>query len=190
MKTALAPSAIRTIIKSISTDITKSISNCYTTRIHNIKLIYMTLHQQIRGEIKKAMLAKDTLRLDLLRGILSAFMNEVVAQKRKPQEELTDEDALSVIKRAVKQRKDSIKQFVAGGRSDLASSEEAELQILQIYLPETMSKEEIKIVAEQKKAELGITDTQKLGMLVGAVMKELKGKADGGNVKEVVESLF
>jgi len=147
------------------------------------------LHQQIRDQIKEAMLARDTVRLNTLRGLLSSFTNELVAKKRKPNEELGDEDALDVVRRGVKQRKDSIEQFKAGGRNDLAESEEAELMILQTYLPQMMSRDEIKTIAEAKKQEMG-ADKSKLGQLVGAVMKELKGKADGADVKEVVESLF
>lgn len=150
----------------------------------------MTLQQQIRDGIKQAMLAKDSVRLNVLRGLVSAFTNELVAQKRKPQEELNDEEALNVIKRSVKQRKDSIDQFRAGGREDLVASEEAELAVLQTFLPATMSKDAIRAIAEKKKVELGVTDKSKMGVFMGAVMKELKGQADGADVKEVVESLF
>ncbi len=149
----------------------------------------MTLHIQIRDQIKEAMLAKETVRLNTLRGLLSAFTNELVAKKRKPNEELSDEEALDVIRRGVKQRKDSIEQFTAGGRKDLAESEEAELAILQTYLPQMMSLDEIRTVAEAKKIELN-ADKSKLGQLMGVVMKELKGKADGADVKTVVEALF
>lgn len=148
------------------------------------------MHQQIKDHIKEAMLAKDSVRLNTLRGILAAFTNEVVAKKRKPDEMLADDEALEVIRRAVKQRKDSISQFRAGGREDLAVDEEAELAILQTYLPTMMSRDEIKIVAEQKKAEMGVTDKSKMGMFMGAVMKELKGRADGDDVKAVVEELL
>lgn len=150
----------------------------------------MSLQQQIQGGIKGAMLAKDKVQLNVLRGLVTAFVNEVVAQKRKPQEELSDEDALKVISRAVKQRKDSIEQFKAGGREDLVVSEEAELAILQTFLPTMMSRDEIRAVAEKKRAELEVTDKSKLGIFMGAVMKELKGKADGADVKEVIEAMF
>ncbi|KKU66507.1 MAG: GatB/Yqey domain superfamily [Parcubacteria group bacterium GW2011_GWA2_47_16] len=150
----------------------------------------MSLQNDIRGQIKEAMLAKDALRLAVVRGLVAAFTNELVAKQRKPTEELSDEDVLSVIRRAVKQRKDSIEQFTAGGRQDLVDSEAAELSVLEKYLPQMMSRDEIKKVAEAKKAELGITDKTKLGQFVGALMKELKGKADGADVKAVAESMF
>jgi|SRR3989344_237942 len=148
------------------------------------------LHQKIRDEIKAAMRSKDQVKLDTLRGILAAFTNELVAKKRKPDEELFDEDALVVISRLAKQRKDSIAQFKAGGREDLAKEEEAQLKILEVYLPEMMEKEEVEKIAKAKKKELGIADASKKGMLMAALMKELKGKADGMMVKEVVDSLF
>ena len=148
------------------------------------------LHKQIKEGIKMALLSKDTIRLSVLRGLLAAFTNELVATKRKPQEELSDEEVIAVIRRAVKQRKDSIEQFTKGGRKDLAESEEAELKILETYLPKMMSKDEVKKKVEEMKAKLGITDKSKIGQLIGATMKELKGLADGAVVKEVAESIF
>ncbi len=140
--------------------------------------------------MKTALKERNEVRLTTLRGLISAFTNELVAQKRKPTEALDDNDALTVIKRAVKQRKDSIEQFRAGGREDLAASEEAELAILEEYLPESASIEEIERVAKVKKEALGIEDKAKMGILVGAIMKEFAGNADGADVKAVVEGLF
>lgn len=150
----------------------------------------MSLQTDIKSEIKEAMLAKDSTRMLVVRGLVAAFTNELVAKGKKPTEELSDEDVLNVIRRSVKQRKDSIEQFTAGGRADLAESEKAELAILEKYLPKMMSKEDIKKIAEAKQKELGITDKSKIGQFVGMLMKELKGKADGADVKEVAESLF
>ena len=147
----------------------------------------MSLHQTIQNQIKEAMLARDTVRLNTLRGLLAAFTNDLVAKRRKPNEELSDEDAIEVIRKGVKQRKDSIEQFRKGGREDLAKAEEAEMKILETYLPQLMSRDEIKKVVMAKKAEMGVTDKSKMGMFMGAVMKELKGRADGGDVKAVIE---
>ncbi|MDP3996742.1 MAG: GatB/YqeY domain-containing protein [bacterium] len=150
----------------------------------------MSLHVDIKFQIASAMRAKEPVRLSVLRGLATAFMNELVAKGRKPQEELADEEAMAVIKRAVKQRQDSIEQYEKGGRKDLADEERAELGILETFLPTKMSKEEIRKIAETKKTELGVTDKSKSGILVGAVIKETKSVADGKDVKEVVESLF
>jgi len=150
----------------------------------------MSLHEKIKTEMVGALKNKDAVKLSVLRGLIAAFTNEAIAQKKMPQEILDDDIVINAIKRAGKQRKDSIEQFKKGGREDLASSEEAELKIIEEYLPKMMGVEEIKKVAETKKAELGIDDKAKIGILVGAVMKEMKGQADGGNVKKVIEDLF
>lgn len=148
------------------------------------------LHEQIKQNIKEAMIAKDAVRLETMRGISAAFTNDLVAKGKKPQEMLTDEEALAVITKLAKQRKDSIEQFKAGGRNDLVAEESAQLAILETYLPKMMEKEEVQAIARAKQTELGITDATKKGMLMSALMKDLKGKADGGVVKEVVDSLF
>lgn len=150
----------------------------------------MSIQQTMRDGIKSAMIAKDALRLTVLRGLVSAFTNELVATGKTPQDELPDENAIAVIKRAVKQRKDSIDQFTKGGRLDLVENEQAELKILETFLPATMSKEDIKKIAVAKKTEMNITDKAGMGKFMGLLMKELKGQADGTDVKEVVESLF
>lgn len=147
----------------------------------------MSLLSDIKNELKEAMLAKDTVRVSVIRNISATTMNEAIA---KGKAELTDEEALAVIKRLVKQRRDSIEQFEKGGRKDLADAERSELAVLEKYLPQMMSREEIKKIAEAKKAELGLTDKSKAGQFTGMLMKELKGKADGGDVKAVVDELL
>jgi uncharacterized protein len=148
------------------------------------------MHEQIKAKIKESMLAKDSLSLNVYRGISAAFTSEAMSKGKTPQDVLTDEEAMVVLKRLAKQRKDSIEQFEKGGRADLAEDEKAELGVIEKLLPATTSKEEIRKVAEAKKIELGVTDKAKAGILTGAVMKELKGQADGNDVKEVVDSLF
>ena len=148
------------------------------------------LHEQIQNGIKEAMLAKDKVRLETFRGMLAGFTNELVAKNRKPNEMLSDDEALVVIARLAKQRKDSIEQFKKGNRQDLVDVEEAQLKILETYLPKLMDKSEVQMFARAKKTELAITDATKKGMLMSSLMKDLKGKADGAVVKEVVDGLF
>ena len=148
------------------------------------------LHEEIKNKIKEAMMAKDSVRLETYRGMLAAFTNELVSKNRKPNEMLTDEEAITVITRLSKQRKDSIEQFKKGNREDLVKKEQAELAILETYLPKLMEKSEVEKIARAKKEELGINDSTKKGMLMSALMKDLKGKADGTIVKEAVDSLF
>src|SRR3989338_1041355 len=89
----------------------------------------MTIQQTVREQMKDAMRKREALRLEVLRGMLAAFTNELLTKRRKPQEELGDEDVLTVLKRLVKQRKDSAQQLTAGGRPELAEKEEKELLI-------------------------------------------------------------
>ncbi len=150
----------------------------------------MSLQQTIKDSIKEALKSGDSVRLTVVRGLSTAFMNELVATGRTPQSELSDEEVITVITREAKRRKDSIDQFTSGGRADLAESEQLELKVLQEFLPVLMSQAEIKPYAGAKQSELGITDKSKIGILIGAVLKELKGRADGGDVKIVCEQLF
>jgi len=149
----------------------------------------MTLHQTIKADTKAAMIAKDSEKTMVLRGIAAEIQKELLA-KGSFATEGTDEETLAAIKKLVKQRKDSIDQFAKGGRPELAATEQAELAILQVYLPASMPKDEIKKVAIAKKAEMGVTDKTGAGKLIGAISKELKGKAEGSDIKEVVDSLF
>lgn len=150
----------------------------------------MSLHENIKNQIKESMKAGDKVRLEVMRGLLTAFTNELVATGKTPQDIISDEQAIVVITRLSKQRKDSIEQFGKGGRADLVEEETKQLKILVEFLPELMGKEEIEKIAKNKKEELGFTDSSKKGMLMQTLMKELKGKADGSVVKEVVDSLF
>ncbi len=151
---------------------------------------FMSIQLELKESLKEAMKAKDAVRLSVIRNIITSVTNELVSKGKTPQDELSDDEVLVVIKRLAKQRKDSIDQFEKGGRADLAESEKTELIILDEYLPELMSQDAIRPIAEAKKAELGIDDPAKKGMLMGAIIKELAGKADGSDVKAVVDSLF
>ena len=148
------------------------------------------IHESIKNAIPEALRAKDETLLRTLRSLASAMTNEVVAKKRKPDAFLTDEEAVAVIKRAVNQRKDSIEQFENGGRGDLAEPEKAELAILEAYLPASMPRDDIETLAQAKMAEIGATSKADAGRLMATLMKELKGKADGADVKAVVENLL
>lgn len=136
------------------------------------------------------MKAKEATRLRTVRSMLTAFTNELVATGKTPQQELDDAGVLSVIKRLAKQRKESIVQFEAANRQDLADPEKEELVILEAYLPTLMSRDAIRPIVEAKIAAMGTVDKSKMGMLVGSLMKDLQGKADGADVKAIVEELL
>ena len=116
----------------------------------------MSLQVQIKEQIKDAMKAKDQVKLGVVKGLSASFINELVPMKKMPTDELTDEEVLNVIRRAVKQRKDSIDQFTKGGRPELAESEQAELSVLETYLPAMMSREDVLKLAQAKMTEMGI----------------------------------
>lgn len=150
----------------------------------------MSIHETIKAGIPTALKARDEITLRTYRSLVTAMTNEVVAKKRKPDEFLTDEEAIAVIKRAANQRKDSIQQFEAGGRAELAVAEKEELAVIEALLPAQMGKEEIAVIAKAKMAEMGVTGKKDMGRFMGALMQELKGQADGGDVKDVVGDLL
>lgn len=150
----------------------------------------MSLHEQIKNNIKESMKSGDKVRLEVMRGLSTAFTNELVATGKTPQDMLSDEEAIKVITRASKQRKDSIEQFTKGGRTDLVEAETAQLKILEEYLPKLMSEVEIEEFVNNKLSELEAKDPTKKGMFMSSVMKDLKGKADGSIVKQIVDKLF
>lgn len=144
----------------------------------------------LREQMKDAMRAKDAVRLSVIRGIMTMVTNDLVAKGKKPTDVLPEDDIMALVRRAAKQRRDSIEQFEKGGRQDLAETEKAELVLLEAMLPAQMSEDAVRAAAAAKAEELGITDKSKANQLMGALMKDLKGKADGTVVKTVVENLF
>ena len=150
----------------------------------------MSLHEQIRNQIKESMKAGDKVRLEVMRGLVTAFTNELVATGKTPQDILSDEQALVVITRLSKQRKDSIEQFTKGGRMDLVEDETKQLAILNEFLPKMMERSEVEEFVKGKIAEMGEVDKTKKGMFMSSLMKDLKSKADGSIVKEIVDQLL
>ena len=145
---------------------------------------------ELKEAIKTAMKARETVKLNVLRGISAMVTNDLVAKGRGPEGALTEDELLTLITRASKQRKDSIQQFEAGGRPELAVGEKEELAIIETLLPAQMSQDEIVAAAKAKAAEMGVTDKSGANKLMGMLMKDLKGKADGTAVKAVVDGMF
>lgn len=154
-----------------------------------VKYKFMSLQEQIKEQLKDAMRSKDEVKLRTIRSIIAGFTNELLNLKRTPQDSLSDEEVLNVISKAVKQRKDSIESFTNGGREDLAKDEKAELEILLSYLPKQMTYEEVLDFVKNKIQELSL-DKSKVGLLMSTLMKDLKGKADGSDVKKAVDELL
>lgn len=145
------------------------------------------LHKQIEAELKTALKSGETEKAGVLRFLISAVRNYQIEIKAKDKEFLPDEEVIAVIRRQVKQRKDSIAEYEKGGREDLAGKEKAELAILENYLPAQAGVEKIREIVKAKIQKLGVTDKSGFGKLMGAVMSEFKGQAEGNAVKKIVE---
>ena len=142
----------------------------------------MSLKLTIQDQLKTSLKTKDATRVLVLRMLISAIKNEEIAQVKR-EEGLSDEEITLVIARQIKQRKDSIEQFIKGERMDLAEKEQKELSILQTFMPEQMSDEKIRSIAR----EIIAGGKSGFGAVMSAVMQQVKGKTDGGVVKKIVE---
>ena len=148
------------------------------------------LHETLRNDMQSAMKAKDTVRLETLRMALTACTNALVEQGKKPNERLEDDATTQVLKRLVKQRKESAEQYRNANQEERAKAEEAEQAVLKEYLPQEMPEEEIRAIVTGKQQELGVTEKKDTGALMQAVMKEIQGKADGTTVAKIVAEVL
>jgi uncharacterized protein YqeY len=144
----------------------------------------MSLKDQITEDMKNAMRAKDTARLGTIRLLLAAMKQKEVDERI----ELDDGAVIAIIEKLIKQRKDSISQFQAAKRDDLVAIENAELIVLQAYMPEQMSEAEVAAVVAKAVAEVGATGPQDMGKVMGLVKSQLAGKADMGVVSAQVKA--
>ncbi len=149
----------------------------------------MTLQETLGNDLKSAMKSGDTFTRDTLRLVQSAFKNTAL-DKRKEVALLTDEEVLEVLKRLVKQRKDSITQYEAGGRQDLVETENKEINVIQAYLPAEMDDAALEVAVREALSEAGITEKKDMGRAMGLAMKATQGGASGDRVKSLVESIL
>ena len=148
----------------------------------------MTLKEQIAEDIKSAMKAKDKIRLETVRRIKKVIIEKEVELRGKGKDALTPEDEIQLLVQQAKQRKDSIEQFLKAGREDLAEREQAELKVIETYLPEQMSDDQVEKIIVEVIAKVGATTAKDFGKVMGLAMKQLKGKADGKKIQEIVKS--
>lgn len=146
----------------------------------------MSLKEEIQSDLKQALKEKDTERCSVLRMLWAAIQNMEI-QKRKKEEGLTDEEIVEVISSEVKKRKESAQQYGDANRKDLAQKEEEEITILQKYLPEQLSEEEIRRLVKEAIGEVGASDPSQMGKVMGALMPKVKGRAEGGLVSKIVQ---
>jgi len=147
----------------------------------------MTIKEQIISDIKEAMKAKEQDKLLVLRSLKAKLMEKEISERKGGEAELSDEQAIEVLMKAAKQRKESIEQFEEGNRDDLAENEKKELKIIEAYLPEMMGEDEVRKVVKEKVKALGASGMEHMGKVMGALMGELKGKAEGSLISKVVK---
>jgi uncharacterized protein len=147
----------------------------------------MTLKEKINDDLKLAMKAGDKTKLQTIRSIRASILE---FEKSGSGKEMNNEDEIKLLSTAAKKRKESIEQFSKAGRDDLASAEEAELKIIMSYLPEQLSAEEIEAEVKRIAKEIGASSKADFGKLMGSAAKEMKGKADGRKIKEIVEKVL
>ncbi|MCP4360782.1 MAG: GatB/YqeY domain-containing protein [Chloroflexi bacterium] len=146
----------------------------------------MSLKEQLTADLKTAMRAKDSQRRDTIR-LVQAAIKQVEVDN---QTTLDDAGVQVVLAKQAKQRRESIADFEKAGRTDLIAEEAAQLTIIEAYLPQMMSREEVEVVAAAAITELGVSDGKSMGQVMGVLMPKLKGKADGRIVNEVVRGLL
>lgn len=148
----------------------------------------MSLKDQIGEDIKAAMKSKDKIRLETVRSIKKLLLEKEVSVRPAGQEALTEEQEMEVLVQLAKQRRDSIEQYRQAKREDLASQEAQELAIIEEYLPQQMSDEEVSAIIDQIIAQAGATTAKDMGKVMGPAMQQLKGKTDGKKVQEMVKA--
>ncbi len=145
------------------------------------------LSQQITEDMKTAMREKNTVALNTVRMLKSAIKNAAI-EKGGADAELTDAEVMAVVRKEVKKRQDSIEQYEAAGRDELADQEKAEIEVLNGYLPEPLSEEEIASIVEAAIAEVGATSRKEMGQVMKIVQEKTAGRADGKTLSQAVMS--
>ncbi|MCH2449308.1 MAG: GatB/YqeY domain-containing protein [Gracilimonas sp.] len=147
----------------------------------------MSIQEQIIADIKEAMKAKDQDRLRVLRSLKAKLMEKEISERKGGEAKLSDEQAVEVLMKAAKQRKESIEQFEEGDRKDLAENEKKELALIEEYLPEMMDEDEVRKVVQEKIKALSASGPEDMGKVMGPLMGQLKGKAEGSLVSKIVK---
>ncbi len=146
----------------------------------------MSIKQQVQDDLKEAMKTRQEVKIGALRMLLTAFVNK----EKEKGEEISDEQFAQVVMSEAKKRRESIEAFGKGGRQDLVQKEEAELEILQAYLPAQLSEEEIRELAKKTIADVGASSLKDMGKVMANLMSKLAGKADGAVVSAIVKELL
>ena len=145
----------------------------------------MDIREKILADIKSAMVSKDTVKLNTLRFLNAAIKNKEIDSRPTP---ITSDDIMAVLKKLVKQRKESIEQFSAAGRTDLSDAEAAELKVLEAYLPAQMTREQVEAVVVEVLAATGAKTVKEMGIVMKETQARTAGSADGKMISEIIKS--
>lgn len=146
------------------------------------------IHKSLKEILKESMKARDLVRLEVVRYLLTSFVNELVSKNRTPQDFLNDEEAVNVIRRIIKQREDSISQYESANRMDLADEDKAQLAVMLTFVPAQAGEDDILKKLNEIKSSNPDLDKSKIGIIIGMVKKEFENNADGALIKKVVEN--
>lgn len=147
----------------------------------------MSIKQSILDGLKSAMKQKQADRLRVLRSLKAKILEKEISERKGGEAELSNEQVIEVLMKAAKQRKESIEQFEEGDRKDLADKERAELEIIEEFLPQMMSENEVRAAVKTQIEEVGASTMADMGKVMGVMMGRLKGKAEGSVVSRVVK---
>ena len=146
----------------------------------------MNLSERLNEDMKQAMKSKDKFRLSTIRMVRSTINYSEIELKRT----LDDNEVLDILSREIKQRKDALQEFEKAGRDELAATNRAEIELIQKYLPQQLSEEEIKVIVQQTIQETGASSKSEMGKVMSALMPKVKGRADGKLVNQAVQQFL
>ena len=150
----------------------------------------MSLIDQLTEDLKQAMKAKDPVRLRTIRSLRAALKEKEIEERRGGEARLSEEQVLAVVQKQAKQRREAITQYEQAGRDDLVAKEREELEIIEAYLPKQLGGDEIRRVVQEIVTTTGASSMRDMGKVMGAAMQQLKGRADGRRINEIVRELL
>ncbi|MCF7805360.1 MAG: GatB/YqeY domain-containing protein [Candidatus Marinimicrobia bacterium] len=143
----------------------------------------MSLIDKLNDDLKSAMKSKDKVRLETIRSLKSMLREKEIEKN----DDLSEEEQIKVLSSAAKRRREAIESYQEGGRTELADQEQAELEIIETYLPEQLSEDDIRELVDEILEETGASTMQDMGRVMGAIMPKVRGQADGSLVQQIVK---
>lgn len=148
------------------------------------------LKETLSEDLKDAMRARDEVRLRTIRSLRAALLDQEISKREGGEATLSEQDELTIVRKQAKQRRDAIEQYEAAGRDDLMQKEAEELRVIESYLPEELSDDEVRSVVHQVIMAKGASSPQDMGRVMGDVMRLLRGKVEGHRVQQLVQTML